>query len=89
MSALVSPRGWWAALKRQWLLYHLADPAYAFLFDPPPPGDWVALDVAPTVTGAPRDVALVKHPFIEHFFQGERGRRAMTPVQGGPAAEES
>ena len=41
------------------------------------------------VTGAPRDVALVKHPFIEHFFQGERGRRAMTPVQGGPAAEES
>ena len=41
------------------------------------------------VTGAPRDVALVKHPFIEHFFQGERGRRAMTPMQGGQAAEES
>jgi phospholipid/cholesterol/gamma-HCH transport system ATP-binding protein len=41
------------------------------------------------VTGAPRDVALVKHPFIEHFFQGERGRRAMTPMQGGSAAEES
>ena len=41
------------------------------------------------VTGAPRDVAEVKHPSIEHFFQGERGRRAMAPVQGGPAAEES
>ena len=41
------------------------------------------------VTGAPREVALVKHPFIEHFFQGERGRRAMAPVQGGAAAEES
>ena len=41
------------------------------------------------VTGAPRDVALVKHPFIEHFFQGERGRRAMALVQGGVAAEES
>lgn len=41
------------------------------------------------VTGAPRDVAGVQHPFIEHFFQGERGRRAMTPVQGGAAAEES
>ena len=40
-------------------------------------------------TGAPRDVAEVKHPFIEHFFQGERGRRAMAPVQGGVAAEES
>lgn len=41
------------------------------------------------VTGAARDVAQVKHPFIEHFFQGERGRRAMAPVQGGAAAEES
>ena len=40
-------------------------------------------------TGAPRDVARIKHPFIEHFFQGERGRRAMAPVQGGAAAEES
>lgn len=40
-------------------------------------------------TGAPRDVAQIKHPFIEHFFQGERGRRAMAPVQGGAAAEES
>ncbi|MEG0201161.1 MAG: ATP-binding cassette domain-containing protein [Comamonas sp.] len=40
-------------------------------------------------TGAPRDVAEVEHPFIEHFFQGDRGRRAMAPVQGGLAAEES
>lgn len=40
-------------------------------------------------TGAPRDVAEVEHPFIEHFFQGDRGRRAMAPVQGGVAAEES
>ncbi len=35
------------------------------------------------VTGAPREVALFPHPFIEHFFQGERGRRAMAPLQGG------
>ena len=56
---------------------------------------WLALAVSVLaekrvlVTGAPRDVAQVKHPFIEHFFQGERGRRAMAPVQGGVAAEES
>jgi phospholipid/cholesterol/gamma-HCH transport system ATP-binding protein len=25
-------------------------------------------------------VAEFKHPFIEHFFQGERGRRAMSTV---------
>ena len=41
------------------------------------------------VAGAPRDVAQVKAPITEHFFQGERGRRAMAPVQGGAAAEES
>nr|WP_216842302.1 3'-5' exonuclease [Acidovorax sp. SRB_14] len=37
-----------AQLRRRWLLYHLADPAYAFLFDPPPPGEWVALDCETT-----------------------------------------
>ena len=36
------------------------------------------------VTGTPREVAQFQHPFIETFFQGERGRRAMAPVpQGG------
>lgn len=32
------------------------------------------------VSGPPREVAEFKHPFIEHFFQGERGRRAMSTV---------
>ena len=48
MSALVSPRGWWAALKRQWLLYHLGDPRFRFMWDTPPPGEWVALDCETT-----------------------------------------
>ena len=38
----------WAQLHRAWLRRHLADPAYAFLFDPPPPGEWVALDCETT-----------------------------------------
>ena len=29
------------------------------------------------VHAPPREVAQFKHPFIEHFFQGERGRRAL------------
>ena len=37
------------------------------------------------VTGTPKDVAAYPHPFIEHFFQGERGRRAMAPAPSGPA----
>jgi phospholipid/cholesterol/gamma-HCH transport system ATP-binding protein len=35
------------------------------------------------VTGTPREVAQFQHPFIETFFQGERGRRAMAPAPVG------
>ena len=37
------------------------------------------------VTGTPQEVATYQHPFIEHFFQGERGRRAMAPAPAGAA----
>ena len=37
-----------ARLRRAWLLRQLADPAFAFLLDPPPPGEWVALDCETT-----------------------------------------
>ena len=39
------------------------------------------------VTGTPQEVAAVSHPFIEHFFQGERGRRAMAPAPSGAAPD--
>jgi len=35
------------------------------------------------VSGTPAEVVQFKHPFIEHFFLGERGRRAMAPVAVG------
>ncbi len=35
------------------------------------------------VTGPPAEVAHFPHPFVEQFFLGERGRRAMAPVQAG------
>jgi ABC-type transporter Mla maintaining outer membrane lipid asymmetry ATPase subunit MlaF len=35
------------------------------------------------VTGAPAEVAHFPHPFVEHYFLGERGRRAMAPVLAG------
>lgn len=38
----------WAQLRRAWLRRRLADPAYAFLFDPPPTDEWVALDCETT-----------------------------------------
>lgn len=48
MKTLLSPPRWWAALRREWLLYHLGDPAFRFMFDPPPADEWVALDCETT-----------------------------------------
>ena len=48
MEALLSPMRWWGTLKREWLLYHLGDPAFRFMFDPPPANEWVALDCETT-----------------------------------------
>ena len=44
----LTPQGWWAALKREWLLYHLGDPEFRFMFDPAPPNEWVSLDCETT-----------------------------------------
>lgn len=35
-------------VRRAWLQYHLADPAFAFLLEPPPPNEWVAIDCETT-----------------------------------------
>jgi DNA polymerase-3 subunit epsilon len=46
---------WAEALRRRWLLYHLAEPEFAFLYDPPPDGEWVALDCETTGLDVHRD----------------------------------
>ena len=44
----LSPARWGAALKREWLLYHLGDPRFRFMWDPAPDNEWVALDCEAT-----------------------------------------
>jgi DNA polymerase-3 subunit epsilon len=39
---------WATALKREWLLYHLGDPRFRFMWDKPPDNEWVALDCETT-----------------------------------------
>ena len=46
---------WLDAIRRTWLLYHLADPDFAFMYDPPPEGEWVALDTETTGLDVHRD----------------------------------
>ncbi len=48
MATLFSPTRGWHALKREWLLYHLGDPAFRFMFDAPPANEWVSLDCETT-----------------------------------------
>ena len=36
------------ALRRGWMLYHLADPQFAFMYGDPPADEWVALDCETT-----------------------------------------
>jgi DNA polymerase III subunit epsilon len=44
----LSPAQALAALKREWLLYHLGDQRLRFMWDAPPPDEWVALDCETT-----------------------------------------
>ena len=48
MISLLSPARWWARLKRAWLIYHLGDPSFRFMFDAPPENEWVSLDCETT-----------------------------------------
>jgi len=54
MSAL-SPLHWLRTLKREWLLYHLGDERFRFMWDAPPPDEWVALDCETTGLNVHRD----------------------------------
>ena len=44
----LSPLAWAAALKREWMLYHLGDQRFRFMWDQPPRNEWVAIDCETT-----------------------------------------
>ena len=44
----LSQPSWLSTLKREWLLYHLGDPRFRFMWDPAPDDEWVALDCETT-----------------------------------------
>jgi DNA polymerase-3 subunit epsilon len=50
----MKPR-WLGALRRRWLLYHLADPHFAFMYDAQPEGEWVTVDCETTGLDVRRD----------------------------------
>ena len=46
----------------------------------------VLADQKVIVHGPPADVIAFDHPFVEHFFRGDRGQRAMALLRDRPAA---
>lgn len=58
-TALPQPPAWWArpfhALSREWMLYHLGDQRMRFLYDPPPPDEWVSVDCETTGLNPAKD----------------------------------
>jgi DNA polymerase-3 subunit epsilon len=48
MLSALSPRRAFERLKREWMLYHLGDPRFRFMWDAPPDQEWVSLDCETT-----------------------------------------
>jgi DNA polymerase-3 subunit epsilon len=49
------PADWVAALKREWMLYHLGDQRFRFMWEKPPENEWVALDCETTGLNVSKD----------------------------------
>ena len=45
----------WRALQREWILYHLGDQRMRFLYDTPPPDEWVSVDCETTGLNPSKD----------------------------------
>ena len=45
----------WKVLQREWMLYHLGDPRMRFMYDPPPPDEWVSVDCETTGLNPSKD----------------------------------
>ena len=43
------------AIWKEWLLFHLADEQYKFMFDPAPENEWVVLDCETTGLSVSKD----------------------------------
>jgi DNA polymerase-3 subunit epsilon len=46
---------WLRSVRRRWMLYHLADEHFAFMYDDPPRDEWVTLDCETTGLDVRRD----------------------------------
>jgi DNA polymerase-3 subunit epsilon len=55
MSTRWHPSVWWQTKKREWAMRRLKRPEFSFVFDEPPPDEWVSLDCETTGLDVMRD----------------------------------
>lgn len=53
--SLLSPLHAWQQLKRAWMRHHVGDERFTFMWDDPPPDEWVSLDCETTGLDRRRD----------------------------------
>ena len=87
-SQLVRPP-WWGALRRKWRLSRLRDPAFRFMFEPPPDNEWVSLDCETTGLDARNDeIIAIGAVRIEgqRVLTSERLELLVRPERGVPGS---
>ena len=87
-SQLVRPP-WWGALRRKWQLSRLRDPAFRFMFEPPPDNEWVSLDCETTGLDARNDeIIAIGAVRIEgqRVLTSERLELLVRPERGVPGS---
>lgn len=80
---VTGPQRWRAAWRRTWQRRRLRDPACSFVFDPPPPDEWVALDCETTGLDTRRDeiVAIAAVRIVgNRIVTSERLERLVRPA---------
>lgn len=88
MSAALRSWSLWQQLRRWWLLYHLGEPEFAFMFEPPPANEWVALDCETTGLN-PRSDEIISIGAVrivgERILTSERLELLIRPEKAVPA----
>ena len=74
--SLLSPLHAWQQLKRAWMRHHVGDERFTFMWDDPPPDEWVSLDCETTGLDRRRD------EIIAIGAVRIRGNRVMTSPDG-------
>ena len=77
---------WWEKLRRWWLIYHLGEPEFAFMFEPPPPGERLVGSVAAALMAAERGASILRVHDVRETVQALQVLAAVRAAGERPGA---